>query len=55
MTSGSWHVLAETLTKRDSLGLAAFDELVYAVGGYNNIQNRYLNSMEVTHKTGLKF
>ena len=42
-----WQSIAPTLTKRDSLGLVTFDGgQIYAVGGYNNIENTYLNTVE---------
>jgi hypothetical protein len=37
-----WVQMAQTLTKRDSLGLVNLDgeDQIYAVGGYNNLDNR---------------
>ena len=41
-----WTTIADTLGKRDSLGLAELDGELYAVGGYDNLQNRYLKTVE---------
>ena len=38
--------MPNTLSKRDSLGLAYFDGQLFAVGGYDNHENAYLNSVE---------
>ena len=46
MESRNWRRLPDTLTKRDSLGLAVFDGQLFAVGGFNNLENSYLNSVE---------
>ena len=47
LSKRTWTPIASTLTKRDSLGLATFDGgQIYAVGGYDNNQNAYLNSVE---------
>ena len=44
LESGRWYPIAPTLTKRDSLGLVNLDggDQLYAVGGYNNLENTYL-------------
>ena len=44
LESGRWYPIAPTLTKRDSLGLVNLDggDQLYAVGGYDNLQNSYL-------------
>lgn len=41
-----WRPIASTLSKRDSLALVSLDGELYAVGGFDNLQNKYLNSME---------
>ena len=47
LKSRTWSPIADTLAKRDSLGLANFDGgQIYAVGGFDNNLNAYLNSVE---------
>ncbi|TRY68736.1 hypothetical protein TCAL_10748 [Tigriopus californicus] len=41
-----WRTIANTLSKRDSLALVSLDGELYAVGGFNNLENKYLKSAE---------
>ena len=44
--SNKWVNIASTLTKRDSLGLVMFDSQLFAVGGYDDHNKKYLNTAE---------
>lgn len=46
MKTNSWSNIASTLSKRDSLGLTMLEGEVFAVGGYNDLDCKYLKTVE---------